>query len=108
MIDANVGGIVLEIGVRDAGAQVTPLADDGIAEITVVSFVTVAKEYNVLDLAAGDGRRAKRSRTIDLRTHLDDGTFACRKGSADERPFHDLGIAADVDRSSGGIEQAMA
>src|ERR1700722_3046168 len=99
MIDPYRAGVVLEVGGGDAGAQVTPFADDGIAQVTVMPLIGMTKEHGVLDLAPRRAARSERCRAIDLRSHFNGRTLAGGEWSADHGSFHDLGIARDVDRA---------
>lgn len=97
---------VLEVGGHTSGAEIAPAANDGIAEETVVSLVGVAVDDDVVQLAADLAPGPDGGVGVDFGTHVDGGVVADGDGSAEHGAFHDGGVAAYVDRSGGGVEDA--
>src|SRR5579872_1436632 len=52
MPDGYFTGIVLQIGIGSAGPEVAPLADHGVAQITVMPLVGISEEHRILDLSS--------------------------------------------------------
>src|SRR6185437_605739 len=95
----DLAGIVLQIGDRSAGAEIAPLADHRVTEVAVVSFIGIAEDHDILELASNDRPGAERGCTVYLRSHFNDSTFAGCEWAPDQRAFHDLGVAGDIDRT---------
>ena len=97
--------VVLQVAGRCAAADVTPLANDGVAQEAVVGLVAVADENGVLDLAADLDVRAQGGGAVDLGTDAHLGVVACGKAAADAGPLHHLDVVADVDGTLIGVER---
>ena len=96
--------VVLEVAGGGSAADVTPLADDGIAEETIMCLVTIANEDGILDLTSYLDMRPKGCCAIDFGTDTHLGVMASGKTATDAGTLHHLDVAADVDGASVGVE----
>ena len=96
--------VVLEVAGRGAAADVAPLADDGVAQESLVGLVAVPDEDGVLDLAADFAMRPERCRTVDLGADAHLGVMASGKAATDAGTLHHLDVGTDVDGTLVGVE----
>lgn len=102
--DTDFSIVVLQIGGRGATTNVAPLANDGIANVAVVSLVAEAEHHGIFDFATNFAERAKGGGAIDFGTHADLGVVARGKWRTNARTLHDFNVFAYVNRAGIDID----
>ena len=102
--DADFRVVVLEVGGVRAGADVAPLPYHGVAEEPVVRLVGIPEHDDVVELAAGLTDGAEGGASVYLGAHVDVGMVAEGYRTTKTGAFHDLCVAADVDRTAGDVD----
>src|SRR5882757_8056809 len=99
--------IVLQVGIGSTCPKVAPLSDHRIPQIAVMAFIGISEDHRVLDLSPYGAIRADGGCAIDPCPHFYDGPFAEGKRAPDHGTFHDLCVAANIDRACRGVEDRI-
>ncbi len=108
VVELDVGIVVFQVGVVGIGPQVAPFADDRVAEVAIVAFVTVAEEYRIINLAAHFAIRPDGGVGSNLRPLSDDRAFAQRKRPLNNRALTDRRVAAQINRPTLRVQNRRA
>ncbi len=97
--------VIFEIRGRASGPYITPLANHGIAQETIVRLVGVALHHHIVELAANLAPGADSSARINLGAHVHHSVLAQSHRSAQSRALHNLGMRPDINRAVSSVEK---
>ena len=89
--------IAFEVAGIGVGAEVAPFADDGVAQKSIVSFVTVSQEGTIRHFTANAAVRTDGRWAINPCSHFDDRCLSNSEWTTDVCPFLDFHAGSDED-----------